>query len=134
MRFKTKFGKAKIMSEKYNVLIVEDDSVSADILVRFLAERSISTFRAKNGTEAVNIIKSSMNIDLVLMDLELPEKNGIVATREIRNIRPKLPIVIQTAFAFDEQKKACKEAGANEFLTKPVNKNELIHSVEKYLK
>ncbi|MBN2893071.1 MAG: response regulator [Bacteroidales bacterium] len=116
-----------------NVLIVEDDQSSADLMETILKKNNLNTFHAKNGIEALDFVKTNKNIEIVLMDLQLPELDGIEATREIKNIRPELPVIVQTAFVFENDKIECFNAGADEYLTKPINSNIMLSLISKYI-
>jgi CheY-like chemotaxis protein len=63
------------------------------------------------------------------MDIQMPVMNGYDATRAIKKIRPELPIIALTAYAFDQDKKSCKDAGCNDFLAKPVRRNDLLQKL-----
>ena len=98
-----------------------------------LRRTNINILRAENGQQAVDICKANKNINLVLMDLKMPEVNGIEATIEIKKIRPDLPIIAQTAYAMTEDKKTSIEAGCNDYLAKPIKSKVLISTLNKYL-
>ena len=89
--------------------------------------------RASDGREAVELCKSNPGIDLVLMDIQMPEMNGLMATEEIKKFNPDIPIIAQTANAINEEKVRCMQAGCNDFITKPVNINELYDKINKWL-
>jgi len=89
-------------------------------------------FEATNGREAVNFVKNNPDIDLVLMDLKMPEMDGFEATRQIKKIRPTLPVIAQTAYAFlTDQEKAAK-AGCDDYISKPLKKEILLAKIQKY--
>ena len=87
----------------------------------------------KNGLEAVDFAKKNSDIDLILMDLQMPEMNGYDATREIRKIYSDLPIIAQTAFAMSDDRAKAIEAGCNDYLAKPIRSKDLLEMVNKYL-
>ncbi|MDA9875870.1 response regulator [Flavobacteriaceae bacterium] len=86
---------------------------------------------AKNGAEAVEICKKNDDINLVLMDLKMPVMDGFEAVKLIKEIRPKLPIVAQTAFSSIEDKEKVFAAGFNDFLSKPINKEALLDVINR---
>jgi CheY-like chemotaxis protein len=90
--------------------------------------------RADDGAKAVEICKNNPEINLVLMDIELPVMDGYTATREIRKIRQDLPIVAQTAFAMMGERERCIEAGCNDYIAKPIKKDELHALIQKHCK
>jgi len=80
------------------------------------------------------LVRSSPNIDLVLMDIRMPVMDGIEATKLIKQIRPDLPIIAQTAYAFSEEKNKILSIGCDEYLSKPLENNKLNALINKYLK
>lgn len=110
-------------------LIVEDDIVCKDFLYEILEDTNVNVIHAENGVEAVNICKDNKNIDLVLMDLMLPEKDGFTATQEIKEIRKDLPIIAQTAFGMTSDKAKSYQAGCNDFISKPIDSYELYKKI-----
>lgn len=107
------------------ILIVEDDDTSLEYLSTVLKSRISELFIAKTGKEAIEQVKANGNIKLVLMDIKMPEMNGFDATRSIKKINPKLPVIVTTAYIYPEDKENAEQAGCDGFITKPVNKNEL---------
>jgi PAS domain S-box-containing protein len=116
------------------VLIVEDDAMSTILLTRNLKSADITILTAINGEKAVEQVRQHPEIDLVLMDIKMPVMNGFDATRLIKEQRPGLPIIVQSAFTSKEDKIKATEAGADAFITKPINKTELLQLVAKLLK
>ena len=116
------------------VLIVEDDAMSTLLLTRNLKSADITILTAINGEKAVEQVRQHPEIDLVLMDIKMPVMNGFDATRLIKEQRPGLPIIVQSAFTSKEDKIKATEAGADSFITKPINKTELLQLVAKLLK
>lgn len=112
---------AKYNFSKNEILIVEDVDSNFELLKIILQPTHAKIHRAKNGIEAVNICKDNASIDLVLMDIQLPLLNGLDATMRIKQSRPKLPIVAQTAFAMAEEKEACFAAGCDAYMAKPIS-------------
>lgn len=115
------------------LLIAEDDEMNFLYLNEILRNTKVNIVRANNGLEAINIAESEEHIDCILMDIKMPEINGIEATKYIKGIRPDIPIIAQTAFALDGDKEKCLKAGCNAYITKPVRKEPLFMYLEKYL-
>ena len=122
------------------VLLVEDNKVNMEILNELFKIKNINAIQAWNGKEALNIIKNSKEneIDVVLMDILMPEMDGYTAVKEIRALNRKdvasLPIIALTANAFEEEIEKTKEAGMNACVTKPVDFNILLKTIYQFVK
>lgn len=114
-------------------LVAEDDKFSYKFLEGFLKQTRAEVVRAQDGRQAVEICRNNPDIDLILMDIQMPEMNGLTATEEIKKINSKIPIIAQTANAINEERLRCMEAGCDDFITKPVNINELYEKINKWL-
>ena len=115
------------------VLVVEDDEMSLIFLDEILKPTDIRILHAPNGQVAIQMVKSHPEIDLVLMDIKLPEMDGFEATKEIRKIREDLPIIAQTAYAMADDKRKSIEVGCSDYITKPVNRQLLLKTADKFL-
>ncbi len=115
------------------ILIVEDDYISKYFLEELLLETGATLIYAIDGKEAVEECINNKKIDLVLLDLMLPENDGYFAVKEIRKINKKLPIIAQTAFAMTNDREKCIDAGCSDYITKPLNPKELFYIIEKHL-
>lgn len=114
------------------ILVVEDDEVNYMFLETILSKNKIRAIRALNGVEAVEICGKNPDIDMVLMDIKIPFMNGYEATRQIKKIRPNLPVIAQTAYAMPEDKNKALVAGCDGYIAKPIIKNELIKIIEHF--
>jgi PAS domain S-box-containing protein len=114
-------------------LVAEDDTFSYKLLEGFLKKTQADILHAEDGAQAVKICRENDNIDLVLMDVQMPEMNGMEATRKIKEFREKLPVIAQTANAIAEEKQKCFEAGCDDFVTKPINISELFSKIDQWL-
>lgn len=108
------------------VLIVEDDETNRMFFSHVLKDYVSGMYLAENGKIAVDLCQNHGEISFVLMDLKMPVMNGYDATREIRSFRKKLPIIAITAYAMTGDEKLALEAGCDDYVTKPINKKELI--------
>jgi len=115
-------------------LLVDDNKDVLIYLNRILLDTGITTILARSGIEAIEIIKSMPDIDVVLLDMQMPEMNGIEATKEIRKIRKNLPIIAQTAFVFEDDKDIIIEAGCEACLIKPIRKEHLLTVMSSFVK
>ncbi len=114
-------------------LIAEDDKFSYKFLEGFLKQTKANILHAEDGKQAVEICTKNKNIDLVLMDIQMPEMNGLEATREIKKFNRHMPIIAQTANAITEERQKCLNAGCDDFITKPVNIAELYSLIDRWL-
>ena len=118
--------------EGLSVLLVEDNELNMEIAKFIIENEGASVTCATNGKEAVNIYKKSPEFfDIILMDIMMPEVDGYEATKVIRSLDSKIPIVAMTANAFTEDKIKAKKAGMNAHLSKPLDKDTLVQVVAK---
>ncbi len=122
----------KIKSLDINVLIVEDDEASAKFLAKIIGGISSNNCIVQTGQEAVNGAKNIPNLDLILMDIQIPDMNGYEATREIRQFNKEVIIIAQTAFALIGDREKALEAGCNDYIEKPIQKNRLLDLIREY--
>ncbi|MCB9014899.1 MAG: PAS domain S-box protein [Lentimicrobiaceae bacterium] len=115
------------------ILIADDDETSYLLLQTVLKRRGINVARAETGNEAVKLIKDNHRIKLIFMDVKMPEMDGLEATRIIKTLKPEIPVIIQTAFAFNEDMEAAFAAGGNEYLSKPISSEKISAVLDKYL-
>ena len=115
------------------ILVVDDHELNRDLMVLLLKEYKYHVVTANNGYEALELLKKK-HFDLVLMDVQMPELNGIETTRKIRNLLTlEVPVIACTAFSQPSEKKACIDAGMNDYLGKPVEEKELVRILNLYL-
>lgn len=119
---------------QYTILIAEDEETNFVYLETALIKTKANIIRAKDGKEAVEAAKVNPGIDLILMDIKMPEMNGLEATRSIKSFRKDVPVIAQTAFAMDEDKRNCSAVGCDDFLAKPIRYTVLLDTLAKYLK
>ena len=116
------------------ILVAEDDAMSTLLLKKSLKGENITIFCADNGWEAVELIQHHPEINLVLMDIKMPIMNGFVATKHIKQLRPDLPVIAQSAFTSNEEMEKAREAGCDSFITKPISRSELLEKMYEQLK
>ena len=117
---------------KLKILIADDDVVSQHILSLMVQDISSENVLASNGLEAINLHKEHSNFDLILMDSQMPKLSGIDAIKEIRKSDNNVVIIGQSAFVLKEEIAKIKEAGCNDYISKPINKDELIGLISKH--
>jgi PAS domain S-box-containing protein len=123
----------KVQPGIFKVLIVEDDEDSEEIIKKMLKNLFQEVLIAKNGLEAVDLCRQKPDIDLILMDMKMPEMNGYKATQQIRQFNKEIIIIAQTAFALSGDKEKAIEAGCNDYISKPIQKEKLIEIIYKHL-
>lgn len=119
--------------ENLSVLIVEDTESNYLLLEQYLKNTKLQLFRVKNGSDAVKFVESNPNLRLILMDIKLPILNGIDASIGIRKLNSTIPIIAQTAYYQQNEQSILLNAGINELISKPIEKDYLIQVMSKYL-
>ena len=121
------------------ILLAEDNDLNAEIAVELLREEGCTVDRAKDGVECVDLLEKAANgtYQLILMDIQMPVMNGYDAAKKIRRMddlpKANIPIIAMTANAFSEDKQAALDAGMNDHVSKPINMNILVPTIQKYL-
>lgn len=116
------------------ILVAEDIDLNFLYISELLKPTGAMVIHAINGKEALEQCQKESGIDLVLMDIYMPIMNGYEATRQIKHLRPDLPVIAQTAYALSEDRKRALEAGCDDFIAKPISKEELLLKMGKFLK
>lgn len=130
----TKTSHDSALEDNYQLkfLIVEDDETSELFLKEIIHKLSKEVLIARNGIDAINACRQNPDIDLVLMDIQIPGLNGYEATRQIRTFNKDVIIVAQTSFGLSGDRKKSIEAGCNDYISKPFSKEELVALVQKH--
>ena len=115
------------------VLIAEDEISNFILLKEMLSNSGITMIRAKNGLEAVKLCQSNPNIDLVLMDIKMPEMDGYEATKRIKEFKPDLPIIAQTAYVTEADRIKALACGCSDYISKPISKQLLLSKINEQL-
>ncbi|WP_372751600.1 response regulator [Labilibaculum sp.] len=126
------------LSSNYNwegkvLLVAEDEDFNFIFLEEILMDTHAKIIRAKDGQEAVHLIQSAPQMDLVLMDMQMPIMNGYDATREIKKINKNIPIIAQTAYHYGEAYEEIIAAGCDDFVSKPIDICSLKEMINRYL-
>src|SRR5690606_14144124 len=127
---------ANVSLKGRRVLLVEDDVRNVYALTSILEKEGIVVDVARNGKDALSKLGTASSVDMVLMDIMMPEMNGLEATRAIRDSKlpwHSVPIIALTAKAMRDDRKACLEAGANDYVTKPVDVERLVSLMKSWL-
>lgn len=120
----------------YTILVAEDEEINylyIEALLIDLTDKNYKLLHAINGKEAVDICMENNDIDLVLMDIKMPIMGGYEAIELIKSELPDLPIIAQTAYSSKSDKKQAIEHGCSGFISKPINKDDLLSLIEKHL-
>lgn len=128
------FKNHESLKKKTRILLVEDNLVNQKVALALLEKTGIPIDVAKDGLQAIEILKNK-EYDLILMDVQMPNMDGFTATKIIRNElkMARIPIIAMTAHAMKGDKEKCLAAGMNDYISKPVDKNELIRIIQKWL-
>ena len=118
--------------KRLKILIVEDDEISYSLLTRTLQKISYEVLHAITGVQAIEACRNNPDLDLVLMDIRMPQMDGNEATIKIREFNKDVIIIAQTAFGFSSDRQKTIEAGCNDYISKPINKNFLYELIKKH--
>ncbi|MEA3445126.1 MAG: response regulator [Bacteroidota bacterium] len=126
-----------IEDEHYNwksktILVAEDERLNFRLLQEVLSKTKVRIISVQDGKHAVDICLSNPRIDLVLMDIQMPIMDGYEATRKIKQTRPELPIIAQTAYARAGEKERSLEAGCDSYVSKPIDAKILLAKIDHY--
>lgn len=123
----------KKIGKQLNILLAEDNPVNQKVAVSILKKEGFNVTVANNGKEVISLLEKD-KFDLVLMDVHMPEMDGLEATKIIREKGINTPIVALTANAFEEDRKRCLEAGMDAYLSKPIRIGELFNVISELFK
>lgn len=118
-------------AQRFCIMIAEDTDSNFDLLEAILG-KNYRLIRAHDGMEAVTMY-DEVKPDLILMDIKMPNLDGLEATKIIRELSGTVPIIAQSAFAYEQDRKAAKEAGCNDFIAKPIAQEKLMSMIDKWL-
>lgn len=115
------------------LIIAEDEDSNYKLLYEVLKRSGINVLRARTGSEAIQLVMENTRIDLILMDIQMPELDGYEATREIKSFNAEIPIIAQTAYAMSGEKEISMQAGCDDYIAKPIRATDLMRILSKYL-
>ena len=113
----------------YKILVAEDEESNFRYIEKLLKKAGFELLRANNGLEAVEYVEFDNSINLILMDIKMPVMNGVEATREIKKMKPDIPIIATTAFAIPGDREVFLNAGCDNYIPKPIRAGELIDMI-----
>lgn len=115
------------------ILVAEDVDTSVMFYKAAFSKTGADVIWVDNGADAVKACEENKNIDMVLMDINMPEMNGLEATKLIKKIQPAVPIVVQTAYLLSNEKEKSFDAGADDFVAKPITYQKLLEILNTHL-
>jgi PAS domain S-box-containing protein len=120
-------------TQQLKILVAEDDSISLKFISKILEIFGENLLIARNGFEAVNLCKKHNDIDIILMDIQMPVMNGYEAIKKIREFNKDVIIITQSAFVFTDEAEKAIEIGGNGFVSKPIDKKQLIDHINEQI-
>jgi CheY-like chemotaxis protein len=114
------------------ILVGEDELINYRLLEVMLLKTKVKLLHGNDGPQTLQLFMQNPDVDLILMDIKMPEMDGSEVTKEIRKLNPNVPIIAQTAYALEEEKIKSIEAGCNAYLTKPINKKDLLFLINSF--
>lgn len=119
--------------EGKKLLIAEDDHSNYYFLFEALRDTGVEVLWSKDGMETLELFREHQDLDLVLMDINMPIRNGYECTKIIKEERPGLPVIAQTAYAMSGEREFSREAGCDDYLSKPIKVKELLDTLAKHM-
>jgi PAS domain S-box-containing protein len=134
----TKQSSKEVREKKINfsgetILIAEDEEFNYIFLFELLRRTGLNILHAKDGTEVLPLLKEHPEIKLILMDIKMPLMNGLDATRQVKQDYPQIPVIAQTAYAHTNERDQIISAGCDDYVSKPINSNELLKIISRYM-
>lgn len=125
-------SKTLVSSKKLKILIAEDEEFSDTYLTIILEDLSSQIYHAKSGQETIEVCRKNPDIDLILMDIKMPDMDGYDATMEIRKFNKGVVIIAQTAYALEGDREKALAIGCNDYISKPIIQNDLMEMIGKW--
>lgn len=120
-------------NQPLTILIAEDDDINYMFLEEMLSEYNFTLLHAHNGIEAIEIFSANIDqINLVLMDIQMPIMDGFSATQKIKALKPEIPVIAQTAYTYSTEIELSKRAGCSDYLVKPIQQELLIEKIKEF--
>lgn len=119
--------------DEKKILIAEDDHSNYYFLMESLKDTGAEILWSKDGEETMEMFREHKDLDVVLMDINMPLMNGYECTRQIKDERPDLPVIAQTAYAMSGEREISRKAGCDDYLSKPIKVSELLDTLSRYI-
>jgi CheY-like chemotaxis protein len=126
-------GEPEGQVKNIKILIAEDDEPSAMLITLTVKAFNPEVFTVRTGIEAIEVCRNNPDIDLILMDIKMPEMDGYEATKQIREFNKDVIIIAQTAFGMNDDREKALEAGCNDYISKPINRISLLELIKKHV-
>ncbi|MEA1876920.1 MAG: response regulator [Bacteroidota bacterium] len=133
MSDKNKLKTSDMNWEKYKILVVEDAETNLMFIKAAIYKTGITILWARDGMEAIEKVQEDKSINVVLMDLRMPNLDGFRATEVIKSIRKDLPVIAQTTFTDEMDKERVFDAGCDAYLAKPIRLEILLETIDRFL-
>ncbi|MBW6489552.1 MAG: response regulator [Lentimicrobium sp.] len=117
---------------RLKVVIADDDEIGLNLISRMIRPMAVEILTVTNGVELVELMRKTPGINLILVDIKMPELNGLEATRQIRTFNNEVIIIAQTAYANQEDNEKAIQSGCNNYITKPIDRKKLLALIGKY--
>lgn len=117
----------------HTVLVADDDPMARFLAETLLEEKEVRMLFAADGEEAVRLFRENPGVSVVLMDIKMPVMDGLTATRQVKALRPEVPVIAITAYAMSGDEARIKAAGCNDYVSKPFSKGRLFEAIKKHL-
>ncbi|MDA3868066.1 MAG: response regulator [Salinivirgaceae bacterium] len=115
------------------ILLAEDEEVNLIFFEELLEDTGVELIVTSDGQSTLDAALEHDDIDLILMDIKMPVMSGLDATRKIKVKKPSLPIIAQTAYAMEDEKQHCLDAGCDDYISKPIDPTALFTLLKKYM-
>jgi signal transduction histidine kinase len=132
----TKKASSEVTKEKLkgkSILIAEDVLSNFQLVKAFLSQSEVIIHWAQNGVEALDLFSKNRNIDIILMDIQMPVMDGLKALQQIRQIDKNVPVIVNTAFYLNEEMERSFAAGCTDYISKPIRKADLLDKLARFL-
>ena len=116
-----------------NILIAEDDMMNMELFSELFESTGATILKAYTGKEAVQLAENTVKLDLILMDIKMPDLDGYSALAMIKTIKPDIPVIAQTSYAMSNDRERALKSGFDEYISKPIDFNELIAKIRKLI-
>jgi len=123
----------ELKNDAATILVVEDEVINYLYFEEVLTQLGLNILHAKDGAETISLMRQENKIDMIFMDIKLPDTNGFTLTSKVRTLRPGIPVVAQTAYASNGDRERAMQAGCIDYMSKPIIKSKLTEMIDRYI-